>query len=216
MAAAIASCVLSVHFFGSSAMRTVYLVDRKLESPRIKFGPSTLVQATSQSGRGGPDGVTDALRSDVDRAQVEPRRPRARSIRQPTAPAAPATAPGAGAHTRSSITGIAGPTFLLGQCAPQQCAPAPAPAAPHPPPPLQQVVDLTNQQRAANGLPALSVDHAAVAAAQAHSNDQAARDQMSHNGSDGSNAGDRIRGRATAGRRGPRTWRWATPTPRRS
>ena len=93
--------------------------------------------------------------------------------------------------TRSSITGIAGATLLLGQCAPQQCAPAPAPAA-APSTALQQVVDLTNRQRAASGLPALSVDARLSAAAQVQSNDQAARDQMSHDGSDGSNAGDRI------------------------
>jgi uncharacterized protein YkwD len=94
--------------------------------------------------------------------------------------------------TRFSITGIAGATLLLGQCAPQQCAPAPAPATAAPSAALQQVVDLTNQERAANGLPALSVDGRLSAAAQVQSNDQAARDQMSHDGSDGSNAGDRV------------------------
>jgi len=67
-----------------------------------------------------------------------------------------------------------------------QCAPAPAPSA------QQQVVDLTNARRAAAGLPALTVDGRLSNAAQDHSNDQAARDRMSHTGSNGSNAGQRI------------------------
>ena len=67
-------------------------------------------------------------------------------------------------------------------------APAPAPAAST----IQQVVDLTNVERAKAGLPALSIDQRLTNAAQAHSADQAARDYMSHTGSDGSNAGTRI------------------------
>ena len=57
---------------------------------------------------------------------------------------------------------------------------------------VQQVVDLTNAQRAAAGLPAVTVHGALNLAAQAHSDDQAARDRMSHTGSDGSNPGQRI------------------------
>lgn len=90
-----------------------------------------------------------------------------------------------------SISGIAGLTLLAGQCAPQQCAPAPPPAT-APAPSLQQVIDLTNAERARAGLPALSVDQRLMNAAQAHSADQAGRDRMTHDGSDGSNAGTRI------------------------
>ena len=89
-----------------------------------------------------------------------------------------------------SIGAVAGLTMLAGQCAPQQCAPAPAAVGLSPQ--AQQVVDLTNQRRADVGLPALAVNGALTNAAQAHSNDQAARDRMGHDGSDGSRAGDRI------------------------
>ena len=89
-----------------------------------------------------------------------------------------------------SVTGVLGLTMLAGQCAPQQCAPAPAPAPA--PSVVQQVVDLANAERARAGLPGLSVDQRLTSAAQAHSADQAARDTMSHTGSDGSNAGARI------------------------
>jgi uncharacterized protein YkwD len=89
-----------------------------------------------------------------------------------------------------SIAGVAGLTMLAGQCAPQQCAPAP-PAATAPSG-LQRVVDLTNQRRAEHGLPALAIDTALMRAAQAHSADQAKMDRMSHVGSDGSHADDRI------------------------
>lgn len=91
-----------------------------------------------------------------------------------------------------SIAGIAGLTMLAGQCAPQQCAPAPPPAPAPAPSAVQQVVDLTNQRRAERGLPALAVNQALTNAAQAHSADQAARDRMGHDGSDGSNARTRI------------------------
>ena len=64
--------------------------------------------------------------------------------------------------------------------------PAPAPNA------VQQVVDLTNARRAENGLPALGVNGLLMNAAQGHSADQAARNTMSHAGSDGSNPGQRI------------------------
>ncbi len=91
-----------------------------------------------------------------------------------------------------SISGIAGLTLLVSQCAPTtRCAPAPAPAAGLSPA-LQQVVDLTNQHRAAAGLPALTVDQRLVNAAQAHSNDMAAHNLMSHTGGDGSDPGQRI------------------------
>ncbi len=86
---------------------------------------------------------------------------------------------------------IAGLGLLAPQCAPQY-APAPAPASAPAPSGLQQVVDLTNQRRAEHGLGALAVHAVLNAAAQGHSQDQAARDTMSHTGSDGSNPGDRI------------------------
>ena len=77
----------------------------------------------------------------------------------------------------------------LATVVPMMCAPAvttPAPST------SQQVVTLTNQQRTANGLPALTINSQLTYAAQAHANDQADRDTMTHTGSDGSNAGTRI------------------------
>lgn len=96
-------------------------------------------------------------------------------------------------------------TIAVGALAPalQQCEPAPAPAptttappttaAPAPAPSqIQQVVTITNQRRAEAGRAPLSMNNLLNSAAQAHSNDQAAMNRMTHTGSDGSNAGQRI------------------------
>jgi uncharacterized protein YkwD len=77
----------------------------------------------------------------------------------------------------------------LATVVPMMCAPAVStPAAT----PTQQVVSLTNAQRAANSQRALTINAQLTYAAQAHANDQANRDTMTHTGSDGSNAGTRI------------------------
>lgn len=55
-----------------------------------------------------------------------------------------------------------------------------------------EVVRLVNEHRKAAGLPALTVDSRLYSAAKSHSNDQAARNTMSHTGSDGSDAGARL------------------------
>lgn len=56
----------------------------------------------------------------------------------------------------------------------------------------QQVIDLVNQERAQAGCPALTVDPALVAAAEAHTQDMANNDFFSHTGSDGSKPWDRM------------------------
>jgi uncharacterized protein YkwD/stress response protein SCP2 len=56
---------------------------------------------------------------------------------------------------------------------------------------VTDVVDLTNRERAAAGLPPLAVDPLLTAAAQAHSADMAARDFYSHTSPDGGSPGDR-------------------------
>lgn len=78
----------------------------------------------------------------------------------------------------------------------QQCAPAPAPA---PAPAIVQVagvqntaVNAVNQHRANAGTGALVVDARLTSAAQSHANDMANRKAMTHTGSNGSNAGQRI------------------------
>ncbi|RKT08618.1 uncharacterized protein YkwD [Streptomyces sp. 3211.6] len=94
----------------------------------------------------------------------------------------------------------------------EQAAAAPPPAAPRPPaPPAEpsaapsapqasgaqtdaqaQVLALVNQERAAAGCPALTVNPMLTKAAQDHSADMAAHATMSHTGSDGSDPGTRI------------------------
>jgi len=62
----------------------------------------------------------------------------------------------------------------------------------------RQVVDLVNAERTRRGLAPMRFDSRLAVAAQRHSEDQAARRQMSHRGGDGSDAGTRI-GRAGYG-----------------
>jgi uncharacterized protein YkwD len=59
-------------------------------------------------------------------------------------------------------------------------------------PESQKVVELTNQQRASQGLAPLTVNELLVTAAAGHSTDMATNNFMSHTGSDGSNPGQRI------------------------
>ena len=91
------------------------------------------------------------------------------------------------------VTALFGLTMLAGQCAPAKCAPQPPAPAPAPAPAaLREIIDRTNAERAAVGLPALSVDQRLMNAAQAHSADQAARETMSHTGGDGSKPAQRV------------------------
>jgi uncharacterized protein YkwD len=80
--------------------------------------------------------------------------------------------------------------------------PATQPPAPPPASTSSDAIALTNQARASAGLASLNANGALNTAAASHSADQAARNQMTHTGSDGSNAGDRIR---AAGYQ-PSTW----------
>ncbi|MFC3505013.1 CAP domain-containing protein [Micromonospora krabiensis] len=56
----------------------------------------------------------------------------------------------------------------------------------------REVVDLVNAERAKAGCGALGIDDKLMTAAQRHSQDQADHQNMSHTGSDGSDAGDRL------------------------
>lgn len=74
-------------------------------------------------------------------------------------------------------------------------------APPAPPPPgvehvldiEQPIVDLTNAHRAAYGLPSLTIEYRLSNAAQAHADDLANTQRLSHDGSNGSSPGDRIK-----------------------
>ncbi|MFI5833146.1 CAP domain-containing protein [Micromonospora sp. NPDC051300] len=57
---------------------------------------------------------------------------------------------------------------------------------------LQQVVDIVNQERAKAGCKALTLNSKLTLAAQRHSQDQADHKKMSHDGSDGSDVGQRL------------------------
>ncbi|MYX43603.1 CAP domain-containing protein, partial [Streptomyces sp. SID89] len=59
---------------------------------------------------------------------------------------------------------------------------------------VAQVVQLVNAERAKVGCSPLTVNASLTKAAQAHSEDMAAHQNMSHTGSDGSAPGDRITG----------------------
>ncbi|WP_326560445.1 CAP domain-containing protein [Micromonospora sp. NBC_01796] len=56
-----------------------------------------------------------------------------------------------------------------------------------------QVVEIVNQERAANGCSSVSMNNKLAEAARLHSEDQAAHDKMSHDGSDGSSFVDRAK-----------------------
>ncbi|MFD9724317.1 CAP domain-containing protein [Streptomyces sp. NPDC059072] len=79
--------------------------------------------------------------------------------------------------------------------APAKPAPAPAPpktSVPAPSGSAAAVLSLVNQERAAAGCPALTLNAKLTRAAQDHSADMAAHGNMSHTGSDGSDPGTRI------------------------
>ncbi|MFI6760647.1 CAP domain-containing protein [Micromonospora sp. NPDC050417] len=57
----------------------------------------------------------------------------------------------------------------------------------------EQVVEIVNQERAANGCGTVSINTKLAEAARLHSEDQAVHDKMSHEGSDGSSFVDRAR-----------------------
>jgi uncharacterized protein YkwD len=74
----------------------------------------------------------------------------------------------------------------------RSCAPAPAASISSPMPVSATIVQIVNDNRAANGLPPVSEDAALDNAAIAQSQDQARRQLMTHAGSNGSSAGARI------------------------
>jgi len=106
------------------------------------------------------------------------------------------------ARERISALGVSlavlGGGAALGRCDSPAAPPAPPPAAAAPAPvaassPMAtEVIGIVNAERVATGLAPLATNPALVVAADRHSAEQAARGQMTHTGSDGSNAGQRI------------------------
>ena len=90
-----------------------------------------------------------------------------------------------GAFGMTAVLGLFGMTEVATRCAP--------PAA------VAQVSNVqasvaasVNEQRANAGLPSVKIDERLTSAAQAHANDIAQRQVLTHTGSDGTNAGQRI------------------------
>lgn len=119
----------------------------------------------------------------------------------PTAPSAPrgtAPKPAPTATAPASTPTVTAPR----PNSPQPTAPAPASAsAPGTPQPaatassvVARVVQLVNAERSKVGCSALTLNATLTKAAQAHSDDMAAHQNMSHTGSDGSSPGDRLTG----------------------
>ena len=112
------------------------------------------------------------------------------------APSAAVTAPLAPrrtwTHRLTNRLGSYGVTAAIAAGTLAAFVPMCAPATPAPASTQQQVVAITNQRRAEHGLAALSINTTLTGAAQAHDNDQASDDTMSHTGTDGSNPGTRI------------------------
>lgn len=76
-----------------------------------------------------------------------------------------------------------------------------------------QIVALVNAERTKAGCRALTVDDKLTTAAQRHSEDQAAHRKMSHTGSDGSDAGDRLARVGYSWRAYGENVAWNQPTP---
>ncbi|QTD96517.1 CAP domain-containing protein [Streptomyces cyanogenus] len=102
-------------------------------------------------------------------------------------------------HTRRTAT-VPTPRWTATPSAPKPTASASAaPAAPSTPKPTAtasgvtaEILRLVNAERSKAGCQALTLNSTLTKAAQAHSQDMAAHQNMSHTGSDGSSPGDRI------------------------
>ncbi|MFJ4517940.1 CAP domain-containing protein [Streptomyces sp. NPDC088816] len=124
-------------------------------------------------------------------SQADPAAPAQPSAPDAGAPAQP-SAPDAGAPAQPSAPDAGAPTQ---PSAPDASAPS-EPAASKDTSASSQAtaraVELVNSERAKVGCSALTVNDKLTKAAQAHSEDMASHQNMSHTGSDGSNPGDRI------------------------
>lgn len=95
------------------------------------------------------------------------------------------------AHTHLGAFGMTAALGLFGLAGvAQQCAPAPIVQVANV---QDSVVASANQHRTNAGRSALAIDARLTSAAQSHANDMAQRRVVTHTGSDGSNAGQRIK-----------------------
>ncbi len=99
-------------------------------------------------------------------------------------------------HGFSFLAAVAAILLALAPARPaaaqQACPTPPEQPVPQPPSTLAAALNELNQFRAANGVPAVSLNAKLTVVAQAHADDMAAKGYFSHTGRDGSNAGQRI------------------------
>ncbi len=145
--------------------------------------------------------------SQQERRQWQSAAAAAPSSQAPVAPVVPVDVPSTGTPPEASPSSPAAPAQPVVQTSPP-AQPTPAkppvatkkPQAPEPPktaaPPASgeaaAVLALVNQERAAAGCPAVTINAKLTKAAQDHSQDMASHGNMSHTGSDGSDPGQRI------------------------
>nr|BFD86681.1 CAP domain-containing protein [Streptomyces sp. Xyl84] len=144
--------------------------------------------------------------SATDTASPRPRKTAVRSGK-PLSPGTPHRSTTSAAPTAASTTPTAASTAPTTASSAPEAAPSPATTPAGAPPAASagpqtgtsaptavaaQVLELVNAERAKAGCSALTADPTLAAAAQAHSEDMAAHQNMSHTGSDGSAPGDRI------------------------
>lgn len=204
VALALSQCVPGTSGNSPSAGSAVPAVE---ESAEPAASPSTFpdlpdaVRPPSE----GPDTIDARL---GDGVPTRPRPPRGGAT--PASTVTTTVAPTSTAATTTTTTAAPAPPPPAPQptaappvpAATQPPAPAPTPppaTTPAPPPPTppssspsSEAVALANAQRVAAGLPPLTEMAALTDAARSHSIDQATMQTMTHTGSDGSNAGDRI------------------------
>ncbi|AZM87353.1 CAP domain-containing protein [Streptomyces sp. W1SF4] len=157
---------------------------------------------TQDAGRARPAAARLEIPSDPAAAPLPEQAPvpaaaPAQPVAEAPAPAAPAAEEPAARPADPVVE--AAPPVRPRQPRPEPVEASAAPAAPAAPqaagalPEAQaKVLELVNQARAAAGCPALTVNEKLTKAAQDHSADMAAHRNMSHTGSDGSDAGQRI------------------------
>jgi uncharacterized protein YkwD len=151
--------------------------------------------ADGDDGSGGEGDSADVARLDAEGGYAaDDRRAPAGRVSSTTSSSAPSTTASTAPPTTSEPPTTVPPTAPPTTAPPAPSAPPPPPPAPPPPPSATaQVVALVNQARAAAGCGAVSVNGALTAAAQAHSDDMAARGYFSHTSQDGRTFDQRIR-----------------------
>jgi uncharacterized protein YkwD len=159
------------------------------------FLPESLVGTGGTSGQGGASGPGTTLARDADLTDA----PAAADALPPVTPAA-SPSPAAVKPSPTKATPSPSRSTTKPKPSPTRTQTTQAPDPPDTPDPpagadteVEKVVEIVNRERAAGGCPAVTMNAKLNEAAQLHSQDQAAHNTMSHDGSDGSSPWDRAR-----------------------